>query len=334
MRIFILVFLIVFSLAGCQQEGRNTKKENSQLTTVDSLEIVTDMISSDSSDYRLYLLRAHLNVEQGKIDPAFRDVNTALELNPQASDTYLLLSDLYFIIGNADNAIGALKKAAELDPRNEVPYVKLAETYLILKNYSMAQKSTDMALSINVNNADAYFLKGIAFMEQGDTVSAVTNLRISANMDTAAYPAYMQLAAIFQQQHDSIALDYYKEALSIRPDDEKALFGLARFYQELGSFDDALAYYKKVNELFPQVKEAWFNSGYIYLVEKENFDQAIHYFKQAIYIDPAYVEAVYNLGRTYEAQGKYDEAAAQYRQALELHTNYPLAIEGLNRMHK
>jgi superkiller protein 3 len=334
MRIFILVFLFVFSLAGCQSGDRNTKKGKNPVTAADSLEIVTEMIRQDSSDYQLYLQRAHLNVELGKIDPAFRDVNRALELNSQAPETFVLLSDLYFIMGNAEDAIAALKKAAELNPRNEVPYIKLAETYLILKNYSMAQKSTDVALSINVNNEQAYFLKGVAFMEQGDTVNAVTNLRISANLDTNNFAAYMQLAAIYQQQHDSVAINYYKDALKARPDDEKALFGLARFCQELGRLDEALTYYNKVNELYPGNKEAWFNSGYIYLVEKEDYTQALHYFKQAVYVDPAYVEAVYNLGRTYEAQGKYDEAAAQYRQALELHTNYPLAIEGLNRMHK
>ncbi|PLW94221.1 MAG: glycosyltransferase, partial [Marinilabiliales bacterium] len=55
-------------------------------------------------------------------------------------------------------------------------------------------------------------------------------------------------------------------------------------------------------------------------------------FQQALNIDPSYVEAVYNLGRTYEALGLREEAAIKYRQVLELHTNYPLAIEGLNRL--
>ena len=91
MRIYILVFLLAFSLARCGRRNGNAQKENNTATTVDSLEIVTDMIRSDSSNYLLYLQRAHLNVEQGKIDPAFRDVNAALKLNPQAPDTYLLL---------------------------------------------------------------------------------------------------------------------------------------------------------------------------------------------------------------------------------------------------
>jgi len=43
---------------------------------------------------------------------------------------------------------------------------------------------------------------------------------------------------------------------------------------------------------------------------------------------------VYNLGRTYEARGNYKEAREQYRQALKLKTNYPLAIDGLNRLDK
>jgi len=110
MRIFILVFLFVFSLAGCQSGDRNTKKGKNPVTAADSLEIITEMIRQDSSDYQLYLQRAHLNVKLGKIDPAFRDVNRALELNSQAPETFVLLSDLYFIMGNAEDAIAALKK--------------------------------------------------------------------------------------------------------------------------------------------------------------------------------------------------------------------------------
>jgi len=335
MRIFILVWVFVFAVVACNRNGgASSEKEKKATLSADSIELVTDLIRNDSADFRLYLTRARLNLERGKIDPAFRDVNTALDLNPEAPEAFMLLSDLYFILGNLDNAFSALRKAAELDPANEIPYVKQAEAYLVIRNYSMAQKSADRALSINVNNADAYFLKGVAFIEQGDTASAITHLQISANLDTTKYEAYMQLASVYQQRGDTLAFDYYFSALKIHPDDEKALFGLARFYQDLGRYDEAIGYYGKVNQLYPLSKEAYFNKGYIYLVEEEDFDRAAAAFQQAINIDPSYVKAVYNLGRTYEAQGLYDEAAVKYRQALELHTNYSLAIEGLNRMGK
>ena len=334
MRVFILISILVITLGSCDQKKANSNQQDDKaVSSIDSISLITNQIANDSSNYKLFLKRAYLNLEEGKIDPAFRDVNTALDLEPKAPETFMLLSDLYFILGNVDNAISALRKAAELDPSDEQAYIKLAETYLIIKNYSMAQKSAEMALSINIDNDQAYFLKGIAFLEQGDTTIAITNFRIAANLDTANYEALMQLGSLYQNAGDTIAFKYYFSAFNARPDDEFVLFSIARYYQELGKYEDALIYYEKVNEIYPQNKYAFFNKAYILLVENEDFENAEIAFQQAINIDPSYVEAVYNLGRTYEAKGLYTEAAIKYRQALELYPNYPLAIDGLNRMN-
>ena len=333
MRYTFLIAILIMAFIGCeQQQSGTTDKEAGYLTKADSIDIVTQLITKDSGDYKLFLKRAYLNLESGRVDPAFRDVNMALDIEPDAPDNFLLLSDLYFVLGNVESAVSALRKAAELNPKDERAYIKLAETYLMIKNYSMTRKSADIALSINLDNGDAYFLKGISFLEEGDTNQALTNLKIAFNIDTANYRTLMQLGSIYQQLDDTIAMDYYQAALRAKADDEMALFNMGRFYQELGAYEKAMSYYDKVINLYPMNKWACYNKGYILLVEYEDFDAATIAFQQALAIDPEYVEAVYNLGRTYEAQGLYTEAVIQYRQALELHTNYPLAIEGLNRL--
>jgi len=63
-----------------------------------------------------------------------------------------------------------------------------------------------------------------------------------------------------------------------------------------------------------------------------DFEQAVSEFDKAIEIKPDYTAAVYNLGRTYEVMGKKALAEEKYRKALKLTTNYPLAIDGLNRL--
>lgn len=333
MRYTFLIAIFIMAFSSCeQQQPDSTDKEESYVSKADSIDIVTQLIAKDSGDYNLFLKRASLNLESGKVDPAFRDVNMALDIKPNAADNFLLLSDLYFVLGNVESAVSALRKAAELDPKDEKAYIKLAETYLVIKNYSMARKSADIALTINLDNGDAYFLKGISFLEEGDTNRALTNLRIASNLDTANYRTLMQLGSIYQQLNDTIAMDYFHASLRAKPDDETALFNMGRLYQELGDYEKAMSYYEKVTNLYPMNKWACYNKGYILLVEYEDFEAAASLFQQALTIDPAYVEAVYNLGRTYEAQGLYTEAVIQYRQALELHTNYPLAIEGLNRL--
>ena len=196
----------------------------------------------------------------------------------------------------------------------------------------MAKKSADVALSINQDNEQAYFLKGIAFLEESDTSNAITHLQIASNMDTANYPVLIQLGSIYQQLNDTVAFDYFNAAMRVRPNDEFVLFSMARFHQELRAYEAALSYYDKVIGGNALNKMAFYNKGYILLVVYEDFAGASEAFQQALNIDPAYVDAVYNLGRAYEAQGLYQEAILKYRQALELHTNYPLAIEGLNRL--
>lgn len=334
MRFIILLGVLIIAISSCepQQKSDSTDEEEKYITAADSIAIVTNLIKEDSSDHKLFLKRAYLNLETGKVDPAFRDVNMALEIEPKAPENFLLLSDLYFILGNIESAVSALRKAAELDPSNEQAYIKLSETYLIIKNYSMAKKSADVAISINQDNHQAYFLKGIAFLEEGDTSNAITHLQIASNMDTANYRALVQLGSIYQQLDDTLAFDYFNAALLAKPDDEFALFSIARFYQKLNAYEMALTYYNKVNDGYPMNKQAFYNKGYILLVEYEDFEGASDAFQQALIIDPSYVDAVYNLGRTYEAQGLYEEAVVKYRRTLELHDNYPLAIEGLNRL--
>ena len=103
-------------------------------------------------------------------------------------------------------------------------------------------------------------------------------------------------------------------------------------YQDHEKYREAMACYEELMAINPGLKQVHYNRGYIFLVVYEDFDQALASFQQAINIDPGYAEAVYNLGRTYEALGQFEEARRQYRMALEIRTNYDLAIEGLNRL--
>ncbi len=329
----IILIILVVAIAACQSnQTEKHAKEETIPTVSDSIEILTNMINNDSADYKLYAHRARLNLEKGLVDPAFRDLSYAIDMNPNDPDLYILLGDIYFIIGKKENCLQSYRKAAQLNPDSEEPLLKLAETYLILKEYKQALQYIEQTLGINVENAEAYYLKGIQKMETGDTTNALLNLKIAGNLDSTYYEAFMQTGGLYTAMGDSLAIDFYKAALKAIPDEERALLLLAISYQENNNFDQALSTYQKINELYPANKIAFYNTGYIYMVELMDFEQAKEAFHQAINIDHSYVEAVYNLGRIYEETGDYDLARIQYKQALELETNYPLAIEGLNRL--
>ncbi len=321
----------IFLLSGCGP-GQTEKQQPVVAAKTDSIEILTQLIREDSNDYRLFYRRALHWMDKGDIDPALRDLMQALELNSKDPQLFLLLSDLYFALESPQNSIDALKKALELDPENQSAFLKLAEIYLLKGEYATAQQYAETVLRLNSENAEAFYLKAIARLEQGDTAGAVNNLKLSARIDTVNFMAFMQLASIYDRKEDTLAIDYYRKALKIRPADEKALFLLAASYQRHRQFEKALDTYAALTARYPNNLNAVFNSGYIYLVELEDYQAAAQEFQRVIELNPKEVRAVYNLGRAFEAMELYKEARVQYRRSLELLPNYPLAVQGLNRL--
>jgi tetratricopeptide (TPR) repeat protein len=332
----IFIAISVLLSFGCspkqEQKQQEEKEQVNPVIKTDSVEILTGLIQKDSTNYQLFLRRAVHEVDEGFLDPALRDLLQALELNRDDPQIYLLLSDIYFLLEKPQNSIDALQKVLVIDPENQSAYLKLAEIYLLKASYKTAQQYAETAIRINRQSAEAFYLKAIARLEMGDTTDALNNLKVSYALDTMNYMTSMQIAAIYDRQKDTICKGYYQQALLARPNDEKALYLLAMFYQQVGDFKNALDTYGLLSEHYPNNLNAIYNSGYIYLVELEDFEPAAQAFQEVIQINPSHVQSVYNLGRAYEAMGLYNKARLQYRKSLELLPNYPLAIQGLNRL--
>jgi len=326
---FLLIIIIV-TIFGCNNS--NQKSHIAAGVNADSISIYTNLLNEDSLSPGLWASRAELYLKKGNINSSLRDLQTALKLAPDNPKLYILLSDIYLVLGQTDNSIASLKKSIKLKPDSEIPYLKLSETYLLLNEPGTAIRYADEAININRQNPESYYVKAMGLMDNNDTSAAIINLGISANLDSNNYMANMQLGSIYTAMEDSLSITYFYKALKIKPNDERSLYYIGMYYQEHNEFEKAITKFNKITELYPDNKRAFYNMGYIYLVEMGDFENAKIKFKKAIAINPRYVEAVYNLGRTYEAMRDYQAARKQYKKALELLPNYPLAIKGMNRL--
>lgn len=327
MKNIFLVLIASLLLFSCS----NTEQSSSSEST-DPIESLTSEIKKQPDNYELYGQRAVIFLDQGKIDPAFRDVNKAINLNPDDAGLYILLSDIYFVLGNKENSISSLKKANSLEPESEIPLIKLSELFLMVQEYEKAHFFADKAILLNLNIAEPFYYKGLAYLETMDTNNAITNLRIASNLDTSFFAVNMQLGVIYYEANDSISEIYLKRALNSQPENPSALYYLGMLYQNNMEFEKALEVYSQLFNNNKSGKRAYYNSGYIYLVELQEYKNAEEMFKIAIDLDTKYVEAVYNLGRTYEEMGDFEQARNYYNNAIELLPNYPLAVQGLNRL--
>ena len=336
---FIIITLLFFGLSlfvtSCGNKTNKNKTDFSKAQSVsDSIVLMTNQIKHDSANADLWKKRASLYLKKGNVDAAFRDLNSALELNNKDPESFILLSDIYFAIGQENNSISSIKKAIDLDPTNPDYYLKMAKFKLMLGNFESAIAFADKVLSMKPENSEAFYVKAISNLELKDTTNAMQMIMVAANLDTTFFAANLNAAVLLDNDNDTTAIKYYKRALNTKPDNLITEYSLAMFYQKQGQFKKALETYKSLTSKHPDYSQSYYNQGYIYFTEYLDFKKALEMFNKAVETDPNYTEAVYNLGRVYEAMGDTLKAKEKYREALKLTTNYELAIEGLNRLEK
>lgn len=331
----IILFNSLFFVNGCLK--KNNQENNAEVVEQNVHSEVAKLnrqIEVNPDNHALYYKRALVYIENKKPYEALSDINKALQFDPQNTEYQIVLADIYFSMGRLDNCRKTLITAADNDPSNVEPVLKLAELDLILKDYKKMKLYINKALEIDKVNAQAYFMLATAEKEQGDTMKALRLLTKATSLNPDYYDAYVEAGLLNLHLNIPIAEDFLKTAINLRPSSIEARYALAMFYQNNERLEHAIAEYNIILEIDSQNYKAFFNLGYIHLIEYENYDKAIKFFTQAINANPYYAEAYYNRGFSYELKGDRDAAQENYRKALQIKENYSLAIDGLNRIER
>ena len=334
--IFRLILLLILPvlIISCREPGkRETGNSVVQGDTLNAqLGELNRRILSDSANPDAYYQRAKYYVDQRDVNKAFADIGKVIELNNKNADYFVVLSDIYMALGKIPSCLDALKRAEELDGKNNEAMLKLAEVYLILKDYQNCFEYTKRALELDLVNPVAYFIRGYAYMEQGDTVLAIKSFQVAADQDQNYYNAFIELGVLYSALKNPVATGYLQTAVRIDPNKPEGYYLLGLTYQEQENIPKAVETYEKLITIAPDYKEAYYNLGYINLVYTNDFDVAVNFFSKAISLDPKYADAYFNRGYAYELAGDEIKARADYQKALELVPNYERAITGLNRL--
>jgi tetratricopeptide (TPR) repeat protein len=268
------------------------------------------------------------------LDSALNVAFSAIRLDSTNSSFYVKLSDIYFAMANVEMTEEILEKALALDNKNNEACLKLAELHFLVEDYNLAQKDVKKAIELQTHNPKAYFISAWIFREQGDTLAAIRNYLIAVDQNPDYFDAYMELGVLYHYRHDPLAIDYYNNALNVKPNNVQALYNIAMFYQEAGNYEKALERYRMILQVEPQNKHALHNMGWVYLKGEEKYEEAVVFFTKAIQLDTNYIEAIYNRGLSFEKLKEYENARQDYMYSLRLQNNYPLAVEGLNRLDR
>ena len=332
-RIFIVLILIAFT--ACHNKEKAVSENPAGVASdsaMSDLDRLDAGVSQNPTQVTPYLKRAVYFARREMPNEALQDINSALSLNEDDPEVYAALSEVYMYDGKMQRSLDALKKAVGLAP-NEARYsVMMARLYLTMSDYKQTFNALREGLGKDPNNAEAFFLSGLAHEEMGDTAQAIENYQFAVARKQDYYDALKELGILYSIQKNKLAIDYLRNAATIKPNSPEPLYVLGMYYQENDEPDKALTVYEEILIIQPDYFLANYNKGYVLLVFKEDYPQAIEAFTKAIEMDKDNVDALYNRALAYELSGDQVKARTEYNKILRMQVNDDRAIQGLNRL--
>lgn len=334
--LFTPFFLVLaFLFAGCGEGSNDSKgKEPENGNERDYIGVLKDLAEQQPGNASIFNEMALYYLSQGDLNEALRNVNKSMELEPGNTDFYVTLSDIYLMMGDAQRAQLTLYKAMEMEPEKASTYVHLGRLQIFMEDYPRAFENLRRALELDRNNSYAYFWRGVGRLERGDTLQAIADWQVAVANNPESFDGYFQLGMLMAERKDRFALDYLDHARRLAPPDPELLYDIGMAFQEIGHYNKASDTYEQILVLDSCFYKAWYNKGYINLVEFSEFNAAVEYFSNALDCNPGYADAAYNRGLAHEMMNDIPEARKDYQHALRLETNYEKAIEAMNRLDR
>jgi tetratricopeptide (TPR) repeat protein len=312
----VFLFLTIGLFFACGGNEKDVKFED--MSDSEKISYLNAKIRKEPNNADLFFKRAKTLREKGEFQEALLDIQKAVSIDKKNAEYYVLQADILFSQGETALAFSSLQTAKEVDGKFIEAYLKSAELSLYVKDYEKTMFDLKQAILLDKLNPTAYFLRGWALKEQGDTINAVKDYQKAIELKSDYEQAYEELGVLYSIKGDPIAIEYLNSTININPNNYSAMYVLALFYQEHNAIAKALETYQKLLEIKPDHADALHNVGYINLIEKQDYDIAIECFTSAIKVDSLFWQAYLSRAEAYEKKGESEKAKADFQRVEEL----------------
>jgi len=127
-----------------------------------------------------------------------------------------------------------------------------------------------------------------------------------------------------QQGNFEQALQCFKHALALDPNQVFIHISVSHVYVALNEFEEAIAHLNQALRLQPRQADIYNSLGRLYY-KQGRLNEAQPILEKALRLDPNCWEAHYNLAHTLAALNQIDRSASHYREVLRLMPNHPTA---------
>jgi tetratricopeptide (TPR) repeat protein len=217
-------------------------------------------------------------------------------------------------------------------------YYGRAVSNIALVNKPAAKPDLDMAISLDNNNADAYYQRALVVNSKDNRDNACMDMSRAAALGSekakvayddnfcwnAAQQHFKEGASDVTMRKYDEAIVALNEAISICPDSGNYYAKRGQAYLGLKKNTQAVEDFTKATELSPTNPEGFYQLG-LYYFNQDNFDDAFDFFTKAITRDPKNYDAYVYRAQCCERSNKQTSAIYDYGQAISLRPGDPEA---------
>lgn len=282
----IILFFCVW-LAACKNDSPTPPATQSEKTVDKSsmVELISEEIADAPDNAELYYKRAEVYYNRGEYEQAKTDLHHAIELDSVPYKYYHLLADSYLDNMESKEGLAVMNGVVMLNPKNIPSLLKLAEYQLIFKMYDNSILTLNEILRQDPQNAEAYFMLGLNFEEQGDRERAISSFQTAVEMNSELIDGWYKLAELHEESNPKKAVQYYDNAIIVNPDAPEPYHMKAFYLQNHDKLSEAIGLYKKIIVKNPDYLPAFLNSGILYM-EMDSIPQAVNAFNVMTQIKP------------------------------------------------
>lgn len=340
----------------------------------EAVRILTELIEAKKTEFRAYIDRAMIHLDENRYEEALADANEVLRITNKHPLANYIRGLVYMRLKKLDDAIHELQQASAGLPvtmREKLPaHFWLARCYLMKEDLRAAIEELNTVVKLNPSFTPARLVLASAHLQQGYPDGAINTLNDALHYDkdkkNVEVRRLLGVAYLHKNDHDS-ALKQFTEMAKQDPGAPRAHQILAGIALAKNDVDSAVGHCLKALDVEPKNVDVHFLLGLAYMrrdrldgarrqfehvlelrgrhpgarmnlaavhLRLREFDLALEQYKSCIEEDPTLTKPRYALARLYILQRKFDKAEDELNQLLKIETEKAKVHLALAELHQ
>jgi tetratricopeptide (TPR) repeat protein len=256
-------------------------------------------------------------------DEGIEAASRLIEIEENYSDIYINKANVYSDLGKIDEAIEYYDKGIKLNPENPNGHYSKAVLLTHLDKYDEANEYYDKAIEKKPELFEAWSNKGLIASILGNFNESIAFYDKAIGINPESFNSWYGKGILFwNNDRYEEALNAIEKAIEFDPNDADSWDYKGLILSSIGKHSKAVEAHKRSVELDPN--NSFFRNNYANgLRIKGSFDEAEREVLKALELDKRNPYALGTLGDIFADEQFYEEAVNTYHQALR----YPLDLE-------